>query len=84
MTSFKNLVKLKRHILKPIRAEKSRKDLLINQLRGHYRNFLSKLVIIDYHEPPKKEKNRENEASFPKTEKSQEISEIFINYVIRG
>ena len=28
MTSFKNLVKLKRHILKPIRAEKSRKDLL--------------------------------------------------------
>ena len=31
-----------------------------------------------------KEKNRENEASFPKTEKSQEISERFANYVIGG
>ena len=29
-------------------------------------------------------KNRENEASFPKTETSQEISEIFANYIIRG
>ena len=33
---------------------------------------------------PKKRKNRENEASFPKTEDSPEISERFSNYIISG
>ena len=50
-TIFHNLVKMKRHILKP---KKSRKDLLIKQLVVIIEIFFQR---IDYHEPKKWKKS---------------------------
>ena len=53
-------------------------------IRCNYRDFVLKNVIINYNEPKKGKKNRENEVSFLKTENRPETSERFANYIIRG